>query len=222
MMNRELANAIEIYSLSGSKRFASHLMDLSKPSLVSIISDLMTMYINDRNSSTLREFVTVTLAGYRHEEHKIGYNGFKHSAYGKPIRCEAKPVNVRSDTGNKLNGGANFTDLTWKRFRKYMRDKINVLVSGFVDGRLIYIFEFPFSCPEFSRRLRRQLSKKFPHGDVKGMYLRSASFVFKHYKNCKDLRVVFSISSNELDSYRDYLTRDVFRFLKGVAEDEND
>jgi hypothetical protein len=33
------------------------------------------MYINDKNSSTIREFLTVTLAGYKHKEGKIGYSG---------------------------------------------------------------------------------------------------------------------------------------------------
>lgn len=77
------------------------------------------MYINDKNSSTIREFITVALAGYTHKEGKIGYNGFKQDAFitGKTIKCEAKPKNI--DTGEferfargekktkpaKLNGG---------------------------------------------------------------------------------------------------------------------
>lgn len=51
--------------------------------------DLLTMYINDKNSSTIREFITVTLAGYEHKEGKTGYNGFKQDTFiaGKTLKC---------------------------------------------------------------------------------------------------------------------------------------
>jgi hypothetical protein len=63
-----------------------------------MLVDLLTMYINDKNSSTIREFITVTLAGYEHRQSKIGYNGFKQDAFvaGKTIKCEAKPKNINT------------------------------------------------------------------------------------------------------------------------------
>ena len=221
-MNEELSRIIKLYTAHGSGRLLTHLHDLSKYTLSSLLIDLLTMYINDQNSSTLREFITVVLAGYEHTEHKIGYNGFRHSAFGEPIMCEAKPVNIISSSRSrkKLNGGGNFTDFTWGRFNKYKNDKINMLVSGFVDGKLIYIFEFPFSCEQFMKHLSELLERKFPDGDVSNSYLRSASFSLKHYLECKDLHIAFALPENELEDYRNFMTRSLYNFLKNGATHE--
>ncbi len=95
-MNQELANVIKIYSTGSHSELSNYLLGKSKDTLIGMLVDLLTMYINDKNSSTIREFITVTLAGYTHKEEKIGYNGFKQDAFipGKTIKCEAKPKNV--------------------------------------------------------------------------------------------------------------------------------
>ncbi|MEO0102724.1 MAG: hypothetical protein ABIK81_03355, partial [candidate division WOR-3 bacterium] len=167
-MNQELAQVIKMYTTGTHKQLSSYLIGKSKDTLIAILVDLLTMYINDKNSSTIREFITVTLAGYQHKEGKIGYNGFKQDTFvpGRTIRCEAKPKNVNSEEFEryergerktppaKLNGGGNFTDYTPGRLEKDKREKdLNMLVSGFVDGKLIYIIEFPFSTPDFVRNL---------------------------------------------------------------------
>ena len=63
-MNQELANIIKIYSTRTHKELSECLIGKSKDTLISMLVDLLTMYINDKNSSTIREFITVTLAGY--------------------------------------------------------------------------------------------------------------------------------------------------------------
>jgi hypothetical protein len=72
-----------------------------------MLVDLLTMYINDKNSSTIREFITVTLAGYEHKERKIGYNGFKQGVFDheKTIKCEAKPRNFDTEELEKYRRG---------------------------------------------------------------------------------------------------------------------
>lgn len=60
-----------------------------------------------------------------------------------------------------------------------------MLVSGFIDGKLIYIIEFPFRCEKFVKKLEDQLNKRFPDGDIPRQYLRSASFTYEDYINCK-------------------------------------
>lgn len=92
-MNKELAEILKIYSTDTHEHFTSRLINSSKETVVSLFTDLLTTYINDHNSSTLREYLTVTIAGYEHSEGKIGFNGFKQTSIvgGKPIACEAKP-----------------------------------------------------------------------------------------------------------------------------------
>jgi hypothetical protein len=110
-MNQELTNVIKIYTTGTHKELSNYLIGKSKDTLIGMLVDLLTIYINDKNSSTIREFITVILAGYRHKETKIGYNGFKQDTFisGKTIKCEAKPKNVDTSLKSlrKLNGGGN-------------------------------------------------------------------------------------------------------------------
>jgi len=219
-MNKELAEVIKLYTTKSHKDLNNYLLGKSQDNLIAILTDLLTMYINDKNSSTLREFITVTIAGYEHKESKVGYNGYKQSVYGEPVMCEAKPQNVRSDGKRKLNGGGNFTDYTPKRLERDLKENLNILVSGFVDGKLVYILEFPFRCPSFVNKLKEQLEKAFgenQEGRKKGQYLRSANFDFKDYIDCKDLKVVFCLPKSKLKKYKNYIVEDFYKFLMKVA-----
>lgn len=227
-MNQELSNIIKIYSTKSHKELNKYLVGKSKELLMATLLDLITIYINDKNSSTLREYITVSVAGYQHQETKLGYNGFKQSSFdpGKTINCEAKPKNVNTEnkTIAKLNGGGNFSDYTFKRLKKHKKEEgLNMLVSGFIDGKLIYVIEFPFNSSGFIKRLRKLLLKRFPDGkDKVSEYLRSAEFSYKHYKNTKKLKIIYSLSQKELSKkvYKKYITGDFLKFLMSKRENE--
>lgn len=133
---------------------------------------------------------------------KIGFNGYRQEALGKTINCEAKPKNIeslafweyqqgkRKTKPAKLNGGGNFTDYTWARLQRDKEANLNMLISGFIDGQLIFILEFSFNHSNFISHLEAQLRAKFPNGDESGLYLRSASFSFNNYKDC-EINIVF-------------------------------
>ncbi len=195
----------------------TYLESMSKPNLVSMLIDLLTIYVNDSNSSTIREFITVALAGYEHSKKKLGYNGYRQivGAEAKEY-CEAKPRNLITGQHKrrKLNGGGNFTDYTPKRLERDKAKSINILVSGFVDGKLVYILEFPFNCPQFLKSIEYKVSKWLAKRGQrnKGEYLRSLNFSYKDYKNCDRLRAVFV--SNKLDEFKGYLEHGFYKFLK--------
>ncbi len=138
-MNKELVEILKLYSTGTHEALSTYLVGKSKDTLIGILVDLITMYINDKNSSTVREFITVTIAGYNHKEKKIGYNGFKHDTFsGRTINCEAKPKNVdtHSDSPDKLKGYGNFSDYTFARLEKDIQEEgLHILSSGFVDGK---------------------------------------------------------------------------------------
>lgn len=228
-MNKNLQEIIKIYSTKTHLDFSSALLGLSKDSLIALFSDLLTIYINDKNSSTIREFLTVSLAGYTHNTKKIGFNGFKQITADKAINCEAKPKNLqtsdfleyknglRKNAPSKLNGGGNFTDYTWARFLKDKNSNLNMLTSGFIDGQLIYLLEFSFNDQNFTNNLEKQLNKKFPNGDVSGYYLRSASFSFKNYQNA-DIKIIFNQSKEVLNANKEYIDKILFDFLYQKAD----
>lgn len=218
MMNKELAEIIRIYATGTDKDLNEYLVGKSKNNLIATLTDLITMYINDKNSSTLREFITVTIAGYNHSESKIGYNGYKQNAYGKPIMCEAKPKNVRSGGKRKLNGGGNFTDYTHERLARELKKNLHMLVSGFVDGKLIYVMEFPFRCESFVKKLSQQLERRFPKGDVSGQFLRSANFDYRDYISCKEMKIIFLLPKSELEKYKQNIVKGFYEFLEKMAK----
>lgn len=218
-MNQELINVIKIYSTGSHEELNSYILGKSKDVLIGMLNDLLTMYINDKNSSTIREFITVNIAGYKHKEGKIGYNGFKQDSFvsGKTIMCEAKPKNVDTNSKplRKLNGGGNFTDYTFARLKKDKKEKnLNMLISGFVDGKLIYILEFPFNYNTFTKRLEEQLHHRFKGGkDMSGQYLRSANFDYKYFIDCRNLRTVYLLNREKLEQYKGYIVKDFYTFL---------
>ena len=67
-MNEELAEAIRIHATHGLQQFHEHISSKSKEELQNMLAELIKMYMADKNSSTLREIVTVRVAGYEHSE----------------------------------------------------------------------------------------------------------------------------------------------------------
>ena len=223
-MNQDLLQLIQDYATREHAQVHQNLLGKSKDNLIAMLTDLLTTYFNDRNSSTPREIVVAILSGYQPSIEKLGYNGYRQNALtGNIEHCEIKPKNIRTDsdakTPPKLNGGGNFTDYTWERLERDKAENPAMLVAGFIDGRLIYIFEFAFNEPAFTTELERQLRRRLPGGDSPGQYLRSAYFTFKHYAEAKSLKVRRQpIPRAELRQLRAHISRDVFNYLESRYE----
>jgi len=151
------------------------------------------------------------------------------------IKCEAKPKNIdteefekykrgeRKTSPAKLNGGGNFTDYTPARLQKDKQEKdLNMLVSGFVDGKLIYIIEFPFNSPDFVKNLEIKIQKwqgKLKgSSSVRGQFLRSADFDYKDYIESPKLEIKYLLPKKELVNYRDYISKGFYKFLESRAK----
>ena len=210
-MNKDLIELIKIYGIKGHNEVVDLLNNKSKQNLISMLLDLTTQYFNDKNSSTVREFLVVTLSGFKSLQEKIGYNGYRHLGIGGNKEfCEVKPKNITTDKLNKkLDGGGNFTDYSWRKFARHKIENPTMLIGGFIDGRLIYIFSFKFNSDIFLNRIKEQLEKNFPNGDEINKYLRSASFSLNAYKDSKDLKIKVFISTSELQHYSTYLTKGI-------------
>ncbi len=213
-MNQDLTQIVIYYATKPHKELSELLLSKSKDNLIATLTDLLTAYINDKNSSSLREFITVTISGYQHNPKKLGYNGFKQNSAisGKPISCEAKPKNIQTDgyekrkTKPKLNGEGGFNDYTTERLKKDIEENLNLLSSGFIDGELQYILEFPFSV--ISKKLKKQLPQK----RVIGTYTRMASFNFSHYKNFPKIKIVY-LNKQAVEKNKRYFNKNFYHFL---------
>lgn len=73
-MNRDLIELITlVYGTKNQQEVSGLLVSKSKQNLISILLDLITEYFNDKNSSTLREYLLVLLSGFKPLREKIGY-----------------------------------------------------------------------------------------------------------------------------------------------------
>lgn len=224
-MNQDLLQLIRNYAVMTESEISATLVNKSKYNLVAMLLDLVALYYNDLNATTLRQMVVAMLAGFTPAAEKFGYNGFSQDApSGAAEYCEIKSKNVRTASiaknKPKLDGGGNFTDYTWKKFNRHMSENPVMLISGFVDGQLIYIFQFNFNEPQFTSRLRQQLQRKFPNGDVSGIYLRGAEFTYRHFKDAPKLKTMRFVSDDRLyDLYEEkHITAPVYEHLRSSAE----
>ena len=197
-MNQDLVQIVIYYATKSHSELSNLLLGKSKDNLIASLTDLLTAYINDKNSSSLREYITVSIAGYTHNPKKLGYNGFNQNNMigGKAMNCEAKPKNIQTEDYDvrkskpKLNGEGGFNDYTIERLQKDVQESLNLLSSGFIDGELQYIIEFPFS--DVQDRLKEQV----PEIRAAGTYTRMASFNYSHYSNSKNIKFCYLVSSS--------------------------
>lgn len=224
-INQELAQIVTYYATKPHEELAKLLLNKSKDNLIACLNDLLTAYINDKNSSSLREFVTVSIAGYQHNSNKLGYNGYKQdTAIGsRPINCEAKTKNIQTEgyedkkSKPKLNGEGGFNDYTFSRLEKDLKENPNILCSGFIDGELQYILEFPFLA--LANVLRQKLEVFFKNKEIgaKGEYLRSATFSLKDYQDNASLRIIY-INREAILRNKKYFNKNLFQFLVGEVD----
>ena len=192
-MNQALSHLITTYATRDHAAVRACLEGMSRDLHIAVTTDLLTAYLNDKNSSTLREWVTATLCGYEHESRKLGYNGFRHDSFGNILHCEVKPQNCEtSGTRRTLNGGGHFNGYTHKRFEKDRRENPMLLISGLIDGRLVYVLEVPFNTPGIVGALEKNLRKFLPKGDEPSHYvIGGAKFGFDDYKDSPDLKIQY-------------------------------
>lgn len=163
-----------------------------------IIYSLLEEMGNDSNSAKLREDITKIIVGLQPSEGKHGYDDDFEA-------IEVKPKNFTGKT--KLNGGGQFTDFTWKRDQKYSNDKVTMLVSGFYWGRLVFVVEFPYE--SLREKIKSQLERILPEGDIPNRYVRSASFSYLDWKDDFVLKYI----SPKLDSYKDGMVSGLYKTL---------
>ena len=220
-MSAVLDAALKKYSLHGDASFLSHLRAVPHETLVKMFFEMAAGYICDRNSSTLREYITAEVAGYTHNPNKTGADG--HKTLGSTIvGCEVKPKSIRKQEWESYlagqrkkpdvwNGGGGFSDYTWKRLTENKKENLDMLVSGFTDGRLIFILRFPFDTPSFIARLEEKLRRRFPNGDEPGIFCHNAEFDYRHY--IESATLVFR--ADNLEDFEPMFNR---KFYKKLAE----
>lgn len=164
---------------------------------------LINMYLNDKNSSTARQLVTARICGYDNSFKKFGYDAIDELGNHKEI----KPANKRKGQDKKHCGRFGFSDYTEERFGKDVHANVHILQSFFLDGRIMYIFEFPII--DLSERM--ELYIKTHIKEKKQRYIRSADFSFT---NLKKENIIIKYISPNFEDCKDSISSRIYNFIK--------
>jgi|APGre2960657404_1045060.scaffolds.fasta_scaffold10626_2 hypothetical protein len=170
-----------------------------------LLFQMLSEMSNDKNSSTFREGVTLGVLGIKQSTKKLGYD-----SDDEPT--EVKPKNLTIDSIKKFDGSGNFSDFTWKRHKKYQDDNVKMVVSGFLDGKLMFLVTFNYNSLPFIQEINRQLQKQLPKGDELNRYVRSVKFSYKHFKDSDTFKIEFL--SPIINEYEFKFTKPFFKILK--------
>ena len=138
-----------------------------------LVKQCIDMMMSDKNSSQLLEWVTAYLIGCVPLEGKHGRDCVD---LNTGIEKEIKP---KKYTETPTDGGAVFNDYTRKRWEKDKAVNLPIVQSYWVNGRVQYIVEFPFSA--IADRLEEQIIRTCEERN--NDYVRNAGWTYKHWIN---------------------------------------
>lgn len=180
----------------------------SQDNLVNVLYNLCNIISNDKNSSIVREYATLKECQYTQNTKKLDYDGYNKN--NEPV--EVKPQNYYTDNPKckKLNGYGSFNDYTWERYDRDLQNDPEVLFSGFVDGKLLYILSVKYSDIKV---FEDRLNKRFPNRiRKKGEFLRSLKIAFNDYKDCNSLIVKY-VNKKLLICYSKCINKELYKKL---------
>jgi hypothetical protein len=189
-----------IYSIGDISKITQLSNEVKDELLINLLGEMS----NDKNSSSFREGVTLGVLGVKQSINKLGYDSDE-----CPI--EVKPKNITLLSDNKFDGSGNFSDFTWKRHKKYQDDDVKMVVSGFLDGKLMFLMSFNYTSNDFISEIERQLTKQLPNGDEINRYVRSVKFSYKHFKDSETFKIEFI--SPIISEYEYKFTKPFFKVI---------
>jgi hypothetical protein len=171
--------------------------------------DLLKKYLNDKNSSTLRQDIMCMVAGVKPNTEKLGYDG-----EGSVDEMKPKNFDTNNPKSKKLDGRGNYSDMTFKRHNAFCDQDAQIHVGGFVDGK--HIFQIKVSYIQMRSHFENQLNKRLPNGDQPTHYLRSMNFSLTQIKKCD--KVTLTYITENLDEYHKYISKNLYTYLKKLQK----
>lgn len=151
------------------------------------------------------EIHTVTMAGFIHNQNRHGFDGFDDV---RKMYCEVKSsskiinkelmqkiafgqITQRNKfIDNPIDGRGVFSLFTHEAYQRYMIEDVQMLISAYINGVLMFIIEFPFKHLMFSSHVKKILERSLPNGDKPGR-AKTISFGYNQYKDCTDAKLVY-------------------------------
>jgi hypothetical protein len=146
-----------------------------------VLANFILSYLDDSNSSTLREAVTANICKYKWLNEKLGYDAVDE------VTQEYKEIKPKRYTKGRFDGSGNFSDLTPERILKFKETEkeTGMISSFFIHGRLGYVIEFGLS--DILDHIASQVHKKCIV--EKNRYARSSRYTFKNWINSPKIKI---------------------------------
>lgn len=201
-LNKLILEVAENYFF-GDKSLYNQSCDLAKL--------LFPQYVEDKNSSTIREEIVLSHLGYIKEDKKHGPDGFHPE---RKCYVEVKPMFAHLDENGKQNyltGGGTFNDLTFEKLEKVKDD--DLVCAGFAEDKIIYIVRFPYKhiLPYLSEKLKENIAKNLKRQGT-------ISFGYNLYKDCDQLEILH-LDIGHIDRFT---SKPMAKFLKTKFKVQND
>ena len=158
-----------------------------------LFEELYTAYMNDSNSSSLREQITAAVAGCTTIPGKLGRDCIDIDE----VKKEVKPKNWNGK--RPTDGGGCFNDYTRKRWKKDCDVNLPIIASLFAEGMLIYVVEFRFEA--IAARMDEQIIRVCESEGNR--YVRSCSWTYSNWIDNPDL-IVHYINKDLLKEHYQY------------------
>lgn len=168
-----------------------------------VIYELIAQSANDSNSAMFREDVTKIIMNRRPSTKKLGYDDDE-------LPIEVKPRNY-TNSHVRLHGEGSFSDFTWARHKRHMVDNVQIVISGFSFGKILYAIEIPYLT--LISHIEKQLMKFLPAGDVVNHYARKITFSYRHWADSY-YKIIYIRPT--IDKYKSSISRDFYtKVIKG-------
>ncbi len=199
------------------------------------LDGILELYLNDKNSSLVREYITYQIVKSRYEKtnweleynrEKLGYDArAQKNINGRELTLyiEIKPRNVCGELSYK-DLHISISDYTPERLRKdlgnvNLNSSLVYAVSGFIRGRLVYVLETPFICVMPS--LLESLIEKYATDEKRNVFLERNKEVKERVRELAgifanlDIEVIIGeITTTELFKEIEQTTHEILNSLK--------
>jgi hypothetical protein len=178
------------------------------------------------------EIHTVTMAGFIHNPQRFGFDGFDDV---RKMYCEVKSSSkiinkelLRKFSAGLLNQRNEFIDspfdgrgvfslFTHEAYVRYMTEDVNMLISAYINGVLMFIIEFPFRHSTFEGHVKRMLERSLPNGDKPGR-AKTISFGYNQYKDCNDAKLIFLTHEANLKILKGSCSKHFYAYLTSLQK----
>jgi hypothetical protein len=159
--------------------------------------NLMLSYLNDDNSSSLREAITCYVCGYAWNTRKHGEDAIN------PITNQLIECKPKLHKDKYCDGGGMFNDMTIQRVEKYLKNDMQIVCSIFSHNRLIYVIEFAFA--DIAEHIKNRIKNRKENSRS------SPSFSYTHYMNLSNLKIHY-VDLKSINNFR-CLSKKHYRML---------